>query len=212
MQNTKEILKWYFNFSEMKFAAEHIFSRETKNIVDISIGQLKELSERLPNGNKLPEKKLIKDVYFLFYKESNHEYIYLISLFSKRDTRILVYALDYQPENGDEIILFSKKFGIARNLILDKWKDSFIISLWHVLLKNWNNLLVFQTQRELLTELLQSKCGAYNKTRKDILGVIRIISFFLKKDSPKEFAENLISYKKLISDSIVLIAHPFLYQ
>jgi hypothetical protein len=205
MQNTKEILKWYFNFSEMKFAAEHIFSRETKNIVDISIGQLKELSERLPNGNKLPEKKLIKDVYFLFYKESNHEYIYLISLFSKRDTRILVYALDYQPENGDEIILFSKKFGIARNLILDKWKDSFIISLWHVLLKNWNNLLVFQTQRELLTELLQSKCGAYNKTRKDILGVIRIISFFLKKDSPKEFAENLISYKKLISDSHIVL-------
>jgi|GEM_PF-4906496 hypothetical protein len=205
MQNTKEILKWYLNFSEMKYAAEHVFSRETKNIVDISIHQLKELSERLPDGNKLPEKKLIKDLYSLFYKESNQEYLYLNSLFSKRDTRILVYALDYQPENGGEIILFSEKFGIARNLILDKWKDSFIISLWHVLLKNWNNLLVFQTQRELLTELLSSKCNAYDKTRKDILGVTRIISFFLKKDSPKEFAKNLISYKKLINDSHITL-------
>ncbi len=205
MQNTKEILKWYLNFSEMKYAAEHVFSRETKNIVDISIHQLKELSERLPDGNKLPEKKLIKDVYFLFYKESNKEYQYLISLFSKRDTRVLVYALDYKPENGGEIILFSEKFGIARNLILDKWKDSFIISLWHILLKNWNNLLVFQTQRELLTELLNSKCNAYDKTRKDILGVTRIISFFLTKDSPKEFAINLIKYKKLISGAHITL-------
>ncbi|MBN1969444.1 MAG: hypothetical protein JW870_08770 [Candidatus Delongbacteria bacterium] len=205
MQNTKEILKWYLNFSEMKYAAEHVFSRETKNIVDISIHQLKELSERLPDGNKLPEKKLIKDVYFLFYKESNKEYQYLISLFSKRDTRVLVYALDYKPENGGEIILFSEKFVIARNLILDKWKDSFIISLWHVLLKNWNNLLVFQTQRELLTELLNSKCNAYDKTRKDILGVTRIISFFLTKDSPKEFAINLIKYKKLINGAHITL-------
>jgi len=205
MQNTKEILKWYLNFSEMKYAAEHVFSRETKNIVDISIHQLKELSERLPDGNKLPEKKLIKDVYFLFYNESNKEYQNLISLFSKRDTRVLVYALDYKPENGGEIILFSEKFGIARNLILDKWKDSFIISLWHLLLKNWNNLLVFQTQRELLTELLNSKCNAYDKTRKDILGVTRIISFFLTKDSPKEFAINLIKYKKLISGAHITL-------
>ncbi|MCW0482981.1 EH signature domain-containing protein [Gaoshiqia sediminis] len=205
MQNTKEILKWHLNFSEMKYAAEHVFSRETKSIVDISIRQLKELSERLPDGNKLPEKKLIKDVYFLFQRESHKEYFYLISLFSKRDTRILVYALDYQPENGGEIILFSEKFDTARKLILDNWKDSFIINLWHVLLKNWNNLLVFQTQREQLTELLNSKCNAYDKSRKDILEVTRIISFFLKKDSPKEFARNLISYKKLISDSHVTL-------
>ena len=205
MQNTKEILKWHLNFSEMKYVAEHVFSRETKSIVDISIRQLKELSERLPDGNKLPEKKLIKDVYLLFQRESNQEYFYLISLFSKRDTRILLYALDYRPENGGEIILFSEKFGTARKLILDNWKDSFIISLWHVLLKNWNNLLVFQTQREQLTELLNSKCNAYDKSRKDILGVTRIISFFIKKDSPKEFAKNLISYNKLISDAHITL-------
>lgn len=201
MQNTREILKWYLNFSDMKYAAEHVFSRETKNSFDISIRLLKELSERLPDGNKLPEKKLIKDVYFLFQRESHQEYFYLISLFSKRDTRILVYALDYQPEYGGEIILFSEKFGTAKKLILNNWKDSFIINLWHVLLKNWNNLLEFQTQREQLTELLDSKCNAYDKSRKDILGVTRIMSFFLKKDSPKEFAQNLINYKKLISDS-----------
>lgn len=205
MQNTKEILKWYLNFSEMKYAAEHVFSRETKNSFDISIRHLKELSDRLPDGNKLPEKKLIKDVYLLFQRESNQEYLYLISLFSKRDTRILVYALDYQPENGGEIILFSEKFGTARKLILDNWKDSFIINLWHVLLKNWNNLLVFQAQREQLTELLNSKCNAYDKSRKDILGVTRIISFFIKKDSPKEFAKNLISYNKLISDAHITL-------
>jgi hypothetical protein len=189
----------------MKYTAEHLFSRETKSIVSVSIQQLNEISQRLPDGNKLPEKKLIKDVYILFQNESFQEYLYLISLFSKRDTRVLVYALDYQPENGGEIILFSDKFEIARNIILDKWKDSFIISLWHVLLRNWNNLLVYQTQRKLLTELLNSKCNEYDKTRKDILGITQIISFFLKKDSPKEFAKNLINYKKLISDAHVTL-------
>lgn len=205
MQNTKEILNWYFNFTDMNYAAEHVFSRETKNNVIISIQQLKEISESSLDGNKLPDKKLIKDVYVLFQKESAQEKLYLISLFSKRDTRVLVYALDYQPENGGEVILFSEKFGIARNIILDKWKDSFIISLWHLLLRNWNNLLVFQTQRELLTGLLNSKCNEYNKTRKDILQVTQIISFFLKKDSPEEFAKNLINYKKLISDAHITL-------
>jgi len=205
MQNTKEILNWHLNFADMKYAAEHVFSRETRSVVSISIQQLNDISQRLPDGNKLPEKKLIKDVYILFQNESTQEYLYLISLFSKRDTRVLVYALDYQPDNGGEIILFSENFKIARNIILDKWKDSFIISLWHVLLRNWNNLLVFQTQRELLTNLLSSKCSEYDKTRKDILGITQIISFFLKKDSPKEFAKNLINYKKLISDAHVTL-------
>lgn len=205
MQKTKEILNWHLNFADMKYASEHVFSLETKNIVTTSISQLKELSQRLPDGNKLPEKKLIKDIYFLFQKENVQEYPYLISLFSKRDARILVYALDYQPENGGEIILFSDKFGVARNIILDKWKDSFIISLWHVLLKDWNNLLVFEEQRELLTELLNSKCNGYEGSRKNILGVTHIISFFIKKDSPKEYARNLINYKKLISNAHILL-------
>lgn len=201
MQKTKEILNWHLNSADMKYAAEHVFSIATKNTVSESVQQLKELSQRLPDGNKLPEKKLIKDVYFLFQKESNGEYLYLISLFSKRDARILVYALDFQPENGGEIILYSEKFGVARNIILDKWKDSFIISLWHVLLKNWNGLLVFEDQRYLLADLLNSKCNDYNGSRKNVLGIKRIISFFIKKDSPKEYARNLINYKKLISNA-----------
>ena len=56
MQNTKEILKWHLNFAEMKYAAEHVFSRETKNIFDISIKQLVELSERLPEGINSPKR------------------------------------------------------------------------------------------------------------------------------------------------------------
>ncbi|WP_347840013.1 EH signature domain-containing protein [uncultured Draconibacterium sp.] len=189
----------------MRYAAEHVFSSETKNIVNISIKQLNQLSERLPDGNKLPERALIKDVYQLFQRECNQEYHQLVSLFSKRDVRILIYALDYQTEHGGEVILFSDKFGIARRLILDKWKDSFTISLWHLLLKNWNNLLRHEKQRDLLTQLLNTKCTDYEGSRKNILEIKKIISFFLKKDSPKLFASSLIKYKKLISDAHITL-------
>ena len=72
-------------------------------------------------------------------------------------------------------------------------------------MKNWNDLLVFEDQRALLTTLLYSKCKKYDKTRKDILRIIKNINFFIQKDSPFRFAKYLITNKKFIKDAHILM-------
>ncbi len=189
----------------MKYVAEHVFSKETKDTFHNSIQQLKEISERSPDGNKPPKAKLIIDVYHLFQKESNNQYVDLISNFSQRDVRILVWALDYQPENGSEIILFSNKLEIALRIINDKWKDSFIIGLWHIILKNWNNLLAADNQLSIVNEFLKTKCNEYDKSRKDILNAVSNIDLFLIKDSAREYASRLIKQKIMFDEAHKLI-------
>ena len=205
MQKTKDILNWYFNPSDFKYTAEHLFSNNTKNQVNNSVLKMKELANRLPEGNKLPETKLIDDIYNLFQDKYNQEYSVFHSFFSKRDVRILVWTLDYKPSDSSQIILFSEQFETAKRIITDKWKDSFIISLWHILLKNWNVLQNHKDQRISLTELLKTKCNEYNRSRKDILNISTNISLFLKPDSPKEYANKLLISKILISEANTLI-------
>ncbi len=189
----------------MNYTAEHVFLKETKISLRNTIQQLKEISVRSPDGNKPPTPKLIKDVYLLFQKESNNEYADLISKFTKKDVKILVWALDYKPENDDEIILFSNKLEIALSIIKDKWKDAYIISLWHILLKNWDDLLITENQLPIMFEFLKTKCNEYNKSRKDILNAVSNMDLFLRKDSAKEYAARLIKRKTLFREAHKLI-------
>ena len=205
MQKTKDILNWYFNPSDFKYTAEHLFSSNTKNQVSNSVLKMKELAIRLPDGNKLPQTKLIDDIYDLFQSQYKQEYSVFLSLFSKRDVRVLVWTLDYKPSDSSQIILFSEQFETAKRIITDKWKDSFIISLWHILLKNWNVLQNHKDQRTGLTKLLNTKCSEYYRSRKDILNISTNISLFLKHDSPKEYASRLLKNKILINEANSLI-------
>jgi hypothetical protein len=205
MQKTKDILNWYFNPLDFKHKAEHLFSSNTKNQVSNSVLKMKELAIRLPEGSKLPETKLIDDIYNLFQSKYKEEYSVFLSLFSKRDVRVLVWTLDYKPSDSSQIILFSEQFETAKRIITDKWKDSFIISLWHILLKNWNVLQNHKEQRIGLANLLNAKCSEYNRSRKDILNISTNINLFLKHDSPKEYTNRLLKRKILISEANSLI-------
>jgi hypothetical protein len=197
MQKTKDILHWYFNPSVFKYTAEHLFSNNTKEIVKKSLTKLDKIAKN-SEGNKPPDTRLVKDIYNLFQDNYTLEYLDLNSLFSKRNVRVLVWTLDYQPLESTQVILFTEQFNTAKNIITDKWRDSFIISLWHVLLKNWTILQNHKEQRTSLTKLLNAKCSEYNRSRKDILNISTNISLFLKHDSPKEYANRLLKSKILI--------------
>lgn len=205
MQKTKDILNWYFNPSDFKYTATHLFSSDTKKQFSNSVLKMKELTIRLPDGNKLPETKLISDIYNLFQAKYNQEYSIFSSHFSKRDIRILVWTLDYKPSDSAQIILFSEQFETAKRVISHKWKDSFIISLWHILLRNWHNLQNHEEQRNSLIKLLNKYCNEYNRTRKDILNISANIRLFTKYDSPKIYAIRLLKNKILINEAHLLI-------
>ena len=205
MQKTKNILKWYFNPSDFKFKANHLLLEKTKKHVKDSILKIEKLANRIPEGNKLPESKLMSDIYYLFQDKWNEEYSNLYSIFSKRDVRVLVWTLDYKPTKDSQTILISEQFTTAKRIISGKWKDSFIISLWNVLLKNWNILQYYPDQRISLIKLLKTKCSEYNRSRKDIIAIASNIGLFCEKDSPKMYAKRLLTSKILISKANSLI-------
>jgi len=205
MQNTKEILNWNINPTDLKKRGSKVITNDTKTSLDISIQHLKNISERLPVGSQLPPKKLIKDTYWQFHTNINKDYSYLLSLHTKKDARILIWALTYRENKDMQPILFTDEFEIAIKIILDKWRDSFIISLWHVLIKNWLTLLDFKEQRSILVKVLNSKSSQYNKTRNDIINITTNINLFNKINSPLDYAKNLLNKNILIHEAYQLI-------
>lgn len=191
MPKTNDILNWHFNPNDFKYKAEHLFEERTKSDVDNSLVKLNKLTDRLPEGGQVPEKKLIRDIYYLF--QSNYDKDHLNNdSFSGRNVRILIWALDFQPSSDDEAILFSPKFKAALHLINNKWKDSFFISLSHVFLKNWTSLKHFNDNRKLFVQTLSEKGALYSGGRKDIHKLTSRTNLFLDSESSVNYAIELI--------------------
>ena len=203
MPTINKLLEWNFRPSYLKYTAEHLFTQSTKRKIDDSKEMLEKMIDRLPDGVKTPSTQSIEDVYYLFL----NNFQTLFFSMSKRDIRHLIWALDFQPSSNVEKILLSNKFDIALNLIKENWRDSFIISLWHVLLKNWTVLQSNYSNRNLLTRLLKEKSKSYNKSRSDIIKITQNIDFFLSQDSPKKYAALLIDKKFLLSEAYMLFNH-----
>lgn len=194
MPRIEDILEWHFRASHFKYPAQHLLTQRTRERISKSISTLEILIEKMPDGGDMPDRQSIEDIYLLFvnnYKTPGFT-------MSKRNTRLLVWALDYQPLN-DKKILFSDKLNSAIYLINKNWRDSFIISLWHILLKNWSDLLLHVANKKLLTNLLKDKCKQYNKSRSSILNISENIDFFLPDNSPQMYATLLLVEKTSLS-------------
>jgi hypothetical protein len=136
----------------------------------------------------------------------NHEDLVLLkAAFNFRKIRMLIWALDYQPDNGEEPILLTEKFENAMLLIDHKWKDSFLIGLSHVLLKNWQTIRYYKSNGFILTELLLSKAKIYNGGRKDILKFSSMMSGLISPSGPVDLAKNLLKKKLTLNQASQLI-------
>ena len=191
MLKTNDILNWHFNPNDFKYKAKHLFNEKTKRNVDNASVELNKIIDRLPEGGKLPEKKLIRDVYYLFQKNHNID-LFNNDLFTGRTIRILIWALDFQPSVKQEAILFSKNFKAALHLINNKWKDSFLIGLSHVYLKNWSSLQRVNENKKYLEEIITEKSKLYSGGRRDILKLTSRTHLFLDAESPVDYAAELI--------------------
>lgn len=204
MPKINDILNWYFNPSDLKYKAEHLFEERTKSNLDNSLVNLKRITDRQRDGGTLPEKKFIRDIYYLFQDNYNKDLLNSDS-FSGRNVRTLIWALDFQPSANDEAILFSPKFKVALHLINNKWKDSFFISLSHVYLKNWTSLKQFEDNRDLFEKTLSEKGALYAGGRKDIHKLTSRSNLFLDYESTVNYAIELIENDILIDKANYLL-------
>ena len=188
MPTINDILNWSLSSSTFKHNADRIIYSKTKSDVKDNIEQVNQLISKLPDGGTAPGSKQIKDIYHLFINSLNDSEI----VFSRRDTRMLLWALDYIPDNNKEAILYSEHFKIAIGIINRNWRDSFIITFWHLLLKNWNILLKYPVQKKLITKILKERLNKYKMSRKDILNLSRNIKLFINDVSPYLYALELI--------------------
>ncbi|WP_282122158.1 EH signature domain-containing protein [Algibacter mikhailovii] len=193
MPAINDILNWSFIPSNLSRSAERIITSETKKHLKQSIRKINEISNRSLAGGSSPEPMLLKDVYVLFKKNKNRGHAELVTLFSKRDARLLVWALDYHVEEDELPIVFTDDIKPALKVISDRWRDSFIISFWHTLLKNWDAFLVQEKERKIYLEFLVQKCKEYEGSRRDILSFLSNQTLLLDRDSPSDYAKQLIA-------------------
>ena len=204
MQKTKEILNWHFNFNDFKYTTEHLFTNNTKDTVNKSLAKLDKIAIN-SDGQRLPDKRLIEDIYYNFQANKHKNHKYLLSLFSNRDVRILVWALDYSGKTKAESILLSKELSVALKLILDKWRSSYIIGLWHILLRNWTDLDKEKQQFKLLKSVIENKGNNYSGKRNDILKITSNLNLFLANNPTKSYAEKLLEEQIPINKAHTLI-------
>lgn len=203
MQKIEDILEWNFRSSYMSYAANHLLTDNSKARINKSKDSLEKLIERLPDGGEIPKRESIKDVYYLFVKN----YQFASFTMSNRSVRYLIWALDFKPSSNTNNILLSNKLEPALNIIKQNWKDSYIVSLWHMLLKNWTDLQSNKNSIKLFETLLKNKSKAYIGKRSNILNITQHIDLFLSTDSPKKYATLLIEKKIILSNANQLFNH-----
>ena len=192
MLEIKDILNWNFIPSNLSRNAERVISSQTKNHIKYSIRRINEISNQSLTGGPSPDPMLLKDIYVLFKKNKHKDHTELVTLFSKRDAKLLVWSLDYHAELEELPIAFTEDIKPALQVISDRWRDSFIISFWHTLLKNWSTFLEHKKERKIFIDFLVQKCQEYEGSRKDIVNLILYSSLILQKNSPSEYAKQLI--------------------
>lgn len=190
--NEGNILDWYFMPSHMKSFGERIFSDTTKHTLSVSKKILMELSDESPGGNKLPESRKIDEIYWKFQNNNDKSIPELVDLFTRREIRVFIWALDYLSPRSSKIILFSSNLGLAMELIQARWKDSFMESLWHILARNWEELQRHTANFNLLTDIVKKNSQNYTGTRTDIRKTIHNLRYFENSVAPSNFAKDLI--------------------
>jgi hypothetical protein len=191
MANIKELLHWKLLYSVFKSNGEKLITHKTKEIFNANITQLNNIAVKQSKISELPKQELIEEVYDKFKSLETAPIEDLMEHFSKREVRLLVWSLDYK---GKDSILFGTQFFKFVSLVNEYWRDSYIIPLWYILLKNWNTLSNHKTRFPEYTGMLKKKCDVYDKSRKDVLAIKSYFNFW-EQDGTDEFVNYIISNK-----------------
>jgi hypothetical protein len=197
MANIKELIHWELLNSVFKTNGEKLIIHKTKEIFNSNIYELNNIATQQSKKSTLPKLELIEEVYEKFKALETEPIEVLSNHFSKREVRLLVWSLDYK---GQDSILFGAHFLKFVSLVNEYWRDSYIIPIWYILLKNWNTLKVQKNRFVAYSDWLQTKCDAYSKSRKDVLAIKKHFNFW-QLDGVGTFVNYLIS-KKIPTNNI----------
>lgn len=189
MANIKELLGWRLLNSVLKSNGEKLITHKTKEIFNSNIAELKNIALLQSEKTELPRLELIEEVYRKFKSLEKKPLETMIEQFSKREVRLLVWSIDYK---GEDSILFGSHLTKFISLVNEFWRDSFIIPIWYILLKNWTALNNDKAKFSEYITFLKYKCDHYDKSKKDVLAIKSNFKFWRPKGEAR-LANHLIS-------------------
>lgn len=190
MSNIKELLHWRLLFTVFRTNGKKLITHETKSVFNENINSLKIIASQQSTSSEIPKVELTEEVYLKFKDLQDKPNEILLNSFSKREVRLLVWSLDFKDKDS---ILLSKQFSKFISLINEYWRDSYIIPLWYILLKNWNTLTLNKSRFSEYVEVLKSKCDAYDKSRRDVLAIKSHFDFWKNTNGVDLFVNVMIS-------------------
>ncbi|PQJ72755.1 EH signature domain-containing protein [Polaribacter butkevichii] len=187
MANIKQLLNWNLLNSVIKANGQKLIAHKTKEIFNTNIDTLSNIALQQTMRSEIPKQELVEEIYDKFKNLEEQPIAVLLESFTKREVRLLVWSLDYK---GEESILFSTQFGKFIRLVNEYWRDSYIIPLWYVLLKNWYALNNNKSRFQEYIILFKIKCDEYEKSRKDVIAIKTHFNFW-KPNGIKSFVNYL---------------------
>ncbi|WP_170154421.1 EH signature domain-containing protein [Mangrovibacterium diazotrophicum] len=175
----------------MKSFGGRIFEDSTKRSLDASKKELMELSDKTLGNGKIPTSKKMEEIYWKFQGFKHLPISECARRFTRREVRLLIWAFDYAPAATDNIILFSNDLDTVIPLVKSHWKDSFLITLWKLLARNWTQLITYPRNFKLLTELIAKSAYEYNGNRTDIEKIVLSTGYFENTQSVQHFIRDL---------------------
>ena len=178
MENIKQLLNWNLLNSAFKTNGQKLIAHKTKEIFNSNIDTLGNIALQQTMRSELPKQELVEEIYDKFKNLEEQPITVLLESFTKREVRLLVWSLDYK---GEDSILFGTHFSKFISLVIEYWRDSYIIPLWFVLLKNWEALNNNKARFQEYLVLFEKKCNEYEKSRKDVLVIKTHFNFWQPK-------------------------------
>jgi hypothetical protein len=178
MANIKELIHWKLLYSVFKSNGKKFITHKTKEIFNSNITALNTIAAKQSIINTLPKLELIEEVFGKFKNLEKQPIEILLENFTKREVRLLVWSLDYK---GEDSILFGTQFSKFTCLVIEYWRDSYIIPLWYVLLKNWDALNSNKARFQEYLVLFEKKCNEYERSRKDVIAIKTHFNFWQPK-------------------------------
>jgi hypothetical protein len=164
MANVYELLEFHLSPRGFRQSTEDVISKTLGHQLDISINQLKKISEKVGevsipvNGDYM-----IPAIFKKFKSALQNDKV----SFDKRELRTLAFALSYSESGLSSIFSNENELKVALELITSNWRDPFLIGIIDCYLRNWDT--ENRKSKNHLAVFIDEKIKSYSGNRNTII-------------------------------------------